>query len=92
MPKTTLKTKSKRGRKPAASLTEREEQILLLLCDEKSNVEIGAELGLSTRTVEGFRAKLLTKTGAKNLAGLVKYAHLKKLYRISKENTPFLKK
>lgn len=55
-------------------LTEREKEILLLLCKELTNIEIGEQLFLSPRTVEGHRNHLLAKTGCKNTAGLVIFA------------------
>ena len=55
-------------------LTEREEDVLKLLCEELSSEEIGERIHLSPRTVEGYRRNLLSKTGARNLAGLVIYA------------------
>lgn len=55
-------------------LTEREIDILRLLCDEKSVVEISSKLSISTRTVEWHKKNIFEKTGAKNLAGLALYA------------------
>ena len=54
--------------------TPRELQILKLVCKEMTNAEIGKELHLSSRTVEGHRKKILEKTGAKNTAGMVYFA------------------
>lgn len=56
------------------SLTEREKAVLQLICQEKTAAEIGAELFLSPRTVEGIRATLMEKIEARNIAGLVLYA------------------
>ncbi|SFD74872.1 DNA-binding response regulator, NarL/FixJ family, contains REC and HTH domains [Chitinophaga sp. CF118] len=55
-------------------LTERETQVLLLICKEYTNVEIAADLHLSARTVEGHRNNLILKTGCRNTAGLVLFA------------------
>ena len=55
-------------------LTEREEEVLKLICREFTNAEIAAHLFLSVRTVEGHRNNLLMKTGCKNTAGLVVFA------------------
>jgi DNA-binding NarL/FixJ family response regulator len=55
-------------------LTKREYEILLLICKQKSAVEIADILDLSPRTVEGHRNNLLLKTESKNVAGLVVYA------------------
>lgn len=55
-------------------LTERELEILKMICMEYTNVEIAQRLCISSRTVDGHRNKLLAKTGAKNTAGLVLFA------------------
>jgi len=55
-------------------LTEREQEVLKLLCEQWSTRDIADLLGLSTRTVEGLRADLLLKTDSRNLAGLVVFA------------------
>lgn len=55
-------------------LTQREKEVLKLICEEYSNVEIGEKLFISPRTVDGHRNNLLLKTGVKNTAGLVLFA------------------
>jgi DNA-binding NarL/FixJ family response regulator len=55
-------------------ISPREVEVLNMLCLEKTNKEIAQALQLSARTVEGHRKSLLTKTGARNLAGLVLFA------------------
>lgn len=40
------------------------------------NKEIAHQLGISVRTVEGYRADLMTKTGAKSAAELARIAVL----------------
>lgn len=55
-------------------LSDREKEVLKLLCEQKSNRDISLLLGLSVRTIEGFRADLLQKTGSQNVAGLVVFA------------------
>jgi DNA-binding NarL/FixJ family response regulator len=66
----------------AIELTEREKEILILLCKELTNNEIAEKLFISTRTVEGHRNNLLQKTGCKNSAGLVIFAIRNGLYSI----------
>ncbi len=51
--------------------TEKELKILKLICKEYSNSEIAEACDISIRTVEGYRQKLVDKSGAKNIAGLV---------------------
>lgn len=58
----------------SVELTSREMQILRLVCKEMTNSQIGTELHLSSRTVEGHRKKILEKTGSKNTAGMVYFA------------------
>lgn len=54
--------------------TERELEVLIRICEEKTAVEIGKELFISPRTVEGIRTKLIEKVGVRNTAGLVMFA------------------
>lgn len=58
----------------AADLTERELEIIRLICKQYSLKDIAAELTLSPRTVETHKEHILMKTGAKNIAGIVLYA------------------
>ncbi|TDE45815.1 response regulator transcription factor [Flavobacterium rhamnosiphilum] len=55
-------------------LTNREKEVLLLLCKQYNSNEIAEKLFISSRTVEGHRNNLLLKTECKNIAGLVVYA------------------
>lgn len=55
-------------------LSEREIDVLKLLCQQKTAKEIGEKLFITKRTVEGHKNNLFAKTGAKNVAGLVIYA------------------
>ncbi|MEJ5148794.1 MULTISPECIES: response regulator transcription factor [Sphingobacterium] len=57
-----------------SGLTEREIEILHLIGEGYSNIEIADKLFLSKRTVEGHRQRLLEKTALKNTASLIKYA------------------
>lgn len=54
--------------------SDRELEVLQLVCAGLSNAEIGEQLFLSVKTIEGHKSKLLQKTGAKNTAGLVMFA------------------
>lgn len=67
------KPKDRRNKK-GGQLTKRELEVIKLIAGEKSNQEIAAELYISIRTVDTHRQNLLMKTGARNTAGLVKYA------------------
>lgn len=55
-------------------LSEKEIQVLKLMCDEKSTKEIADIVEISPRTVEAIRDRLKLKTGAKSTAGLILYA------------------
>lgn len=55
-------------------LTDREREVLRLICKEYTNNEMADALNISVRTVEGHRNNLLAKTGCKNTAGLVVFA------------------
>jgi DNA-binding NarL/FixJ family response regulator len=55
-------------------LTQRELEVLDLICKQYTAQEIGEKLFISTRTVDGHRNNLLEKTGMKNTAGLVVFS------------------
>lgn len=55
-------------------ISAREIEVLQLLCEGLSTIDIGEKMCVSPRTVEGHRLRLLEKTGTKNTAGLVAYA------------------
>lgn len=55
-------------------LTNREKDVLQLICEECTTQEIGSKLFISSRTVEGHRNNLLSKLNCRNTAGLVVYA------------------
>lgn len=63
-------------------LSEREQAVLELICNEKKNNQIADELCISVRTVEVHRQNLLRKTNSKNVAGLVVYAIKKGYFEI----------
>lgn len=55
-------------------LTEREVEVLKLVCQQMTADEIGDKLFISPKTVNGHKNNLLQKTGSKNMTGLVMYA------------------
>jgi DNA-binding NarL/FixJ family response regulator len=55
-------------------LSEREKEVLKLICNEYTNKEIAEKLYISQRTVEGHRNRILEKIDCKNTAGMVIYA------------------
>ncbi len=63
-------------------LSNRELEVLQLICKELTNAEIAQKLFISPRTVEGHRNNLLAKAGCRNTAGLVIFAIKNELYQI----------
>ena len=57
-----------------AVFSDREKAIIKLTCLQLTAQQIGDELFLSKRTVEGYRTKILEKMNVKNTAGVVIYA------------------
>ncbi|NCJ05235.1 response regulator [Synechococcales cyanobacterium C] len=55
-------------------LTQREQEVLELLVDGLSNVQIGDRLHLSPRTIEKYVSSLLQKTDSSNRAEIVRFA------------------
>ena len=63
-------------------ISERELDVLKLICQQKTAKEIADKLFIASRTVEGHKNTLFAKTGAKNIAGLVIYAIQNKLINV----------
>jgi RNA polymerase sigma factor (sigma-70 family) len=63
-----------RIRERLESLTPREREVLQLVTHGKANKVMAAELGVSQRTVEIHRARVMEKMGATSLAQLVRMA------------------
>ncbi len=57
-----------------AELTPREHEVMGMVTEGKSNREIAAELGVSAKTVEAHRARVMEKMRADSLAELVRMA------------------
>lgn len=55
-------------------LTRRERDVLAQILDGKSNRQAGQDLGISPRTIEVHRARIMKKLGAHNAVQLVKSA------------------
>lgn len=58
-----------------SELTEREREILVLICQELTMKEIGLRLFLSENTVRNHRVNIMEKVGVNNIVGLVKFAY-----------------
>ena len=76
-----LKSSSK-SKESHTELSEREMEILILICQGLSNQEIGDKLFISKRTVDKHRANILEKSESKNTAQLVVYAIKNKLVEL----------
>lgn len=61
-------------RGPLDSLSARERQILQLVTEGRSSVEIGTALSLSPKTVDTYRSRLMKKLGVANVTELVRFA------------------
>ena len=59
---------------PSLLFTDREREVIRLICRQYTAQEIGVQLFLSKRTVEGYRTRILEKMDVKNTAGVVVFA------------------
>lgn len=55
-------------------LTSREKQVLQLIAEGKTTKQIGTVLGVSSKTAESHRSRLMSKLNIHETAGLVRYA------------------
>lgn len=63
------------GTRPVAtSLSAREREVMALVVEGLDNRSIGGRLGISPRTVEVHKSRLMSKLGARNLAELIRIA------------------
>ncbi|MGQ7870301.1 response regulator [Sunxiuqinia sp. sy24] len=76
-----LRSKSQHHEKQNV-LSERESEILILICQGLSNQEIADQLFISKRTVDKHRSNILEKSESKNTAQLVMYAIKNQLVEI----------
>jgi len=59
---------------PVDPLAPRERQVLQLVAEGKTSKEIAVVLGLSTKTADSYRARVMDKLDIHEIAGLVRYA------------------
>lgn len=64
------------------SFSDKELEIIQLICKEFSNKEIAIHLNLSVRTIEGYRERIQEKMKVRNAAGIVVYAIKYGIYKI----------
>jgi FixJ family two-component response regulator len=58
-------------------LTNREREVLTRLAAGETNKEAARHLGLSARTIEGYRASIMRKVGVRNAAELLRHVYSK---------------
>ena len=66
--------RSRAGVGTAPGPTKREKEIIRMIANERSTLQIAESLGLSPATVETHRKNILHKLGFHNATGLVRYA------------------
>ncbi len=66
--------------KAKLSLTEKETEVLTMICDGKSSEEIANNISLSKKMIDAIRSKLLEKLEANNTASLIRKSILLGLY------------
>ncbi len=62
------------GGRTRGDLTATEREIVRLVAEGKSSAEAATLLGLSTRTVETYRSRLMAKLQLEDMAGLIRFA------------------
>jgi DNA-binding NarL/FixJ family response regulator len=68
----------KSGKRPVflkSELSDREQEVLSLICTELTMKEISQKLFLSENTVRNHRVNIMEKVGVNNIVGLIKYAY-----------------
>ncbi len=66
--------RTRAGTAPREALSEREEEVLRRIAWGASNKEIATELGISTKTVETYKARITDKLGLRSRTEMVRYA------------------
>lgn len=69
-----LGVESEPARQPPIALSDREREVLVRIARGFSNKEIAAELGLSVKTVETYKARMSEKLGLRSRVDIVRYA------------------
>ncbi|MPS27157.1 MAG: response regulator transcription factor [Alcaligenaceae bacterium] len=71
------------GRERGKALTQREREVMDLLVEGRANKVIADRLGISIRTVEVHRARVLSKLGVRNAVELVWRMHTHKMAAVA---------
>ncbi len=72
--------------------SEKEKEIICYICEERSSEEIGKLLYMGKRTVDGIRAKILTKMEVKTVAGVAIYAIKNSIYLLREDDNELMDK
>lgn len=72
--KSQTKTKAVPSFSNEVEISDKEKEVLRYICFEFTSAEIGQKMGISPRTVESIKERLMEKFGSKNTAGLVFFA------------------
>jgi two-component system nitrate/nitrite response regulator NarL len=78
----------RRSNQNVSSLSERETEVLSKIAEGKTNREIALELGISVRTVETHRERMMHKLQIHNVPGLIKFAIMQGVAVIEYANKP----
>lgn len=62
--------------------TPNEIAVIKMICEQLTNKEVAERLGLSRRTIDGYREQIMKKIKAKGTAGLVIYAIKNNIYKL----------
>ena len=69
-------------KQPKVEFTDKEIEVIRLICEQLLNKEIAERLNLSIRTIEGYREKIQEKMNVRNSAGVAVYAIKNGIYEI----------
>lgn len=78
----------RRSNQSVSALSERETEVLSKIAEGKTNREIATELGISVRTVETHRERMMHKLQIHNVPGLIKFAIMQGVAVIEYANKP----
>lgn len=65
-----------------AVFTERDIELMRLICQQYTGKEIAVIMGVSARTIEDWRSEIQKKAGVKNLVGIALYAVKKQIVKL----------
>ncbi|MCX6134620.1 MAG: response regulator transcription factor [Ignavibacteriales bacterium] len=72
--KSFLKGESRQDKRTAIDLSQREKDVLQLIAEGLRTKEVAKQLGVTDRTIETYRRRLMAKLSVHSIAGLIKHA------------------